>query len=198
MQTEASRVTAPDALMTAEQLFEYSLPDKRVELVRGRLLIREPPGMRHGEFAARLVTALSNFLAVHRTARGAPATLGRVLTCDPGFVLERNPDTVRAPDVAYVSRERFPGPVPVRYGERAPDLAIEIRSPTDRSGAVLSKVSQWLTAGALLVWVIDPGRQLAIVYRADDSQSILTVQDVLDGEDVLPGFALPLADLFAE
>lgn len=191
-------MTIPDVLMTADELFEYSLPDKRVELIRGRLLIREPPGMRHGEFAARLVVAIGNFLSADRAARGASATLGRVLTCDPGFTLERNPDTVRAPDVAYVSRERFPGPVPIRYGEFAPDLAIEIRSPTDRSGAVLSKVSQWLTAGARLVWVVDPGRQLATVYRADDSQAILARHEALDGEDLLPGFVLPLEELFAE
>ena len=117
---------------------------------------------------------------------------------DPGFTLARNPDTVRAPDIAYVSRERLDGPVPHGFGEFAPDLAVEIQSPTDRPGAVLAKVGGWLTAGSHLVWVVDPIRQLVTVYRADGSQTLLGVHDVLRGESLLPGFSLSLDELFAE
>lgn len=194
---EAPRVTTPAALMTAEELLTYPMPDKRVELVRGRLLVREPPGMRHGECAMRIGVALSNFLSWDRESRGAAETRGRVLTCDSGFTLSRNPDTVRGPDVAYVSRERWAGPLPDGYGEFAPDLAVEIRSPSDRLGAVLAKVGDWLDAGSHLVWVVDPARRLVTVYRADGSQAMLGTEDVLDGGDVLPGFALPMAELFA-
>ncbi len=195
---EASpRVTTPAALMTAEELLAYPLPNKRVELVRGRLLVREPPGMRHGEHAARVVAALISYLSSDRTASGAAQTRGRVVTCDSGFTLARNPDTVRAPDVAYVSRERWAGPLPDGYGEFAPDLAVEVRSPSDRPGAVLSKVGDWLDAGAQLVWVVDPASQQVAVYRADGSQAVLGVDDALEGDDVLPGFAYPISELFA-
>ena len=194
---ETARVTTPAALMTAEELLAYPMPDKRVELVRGRLIVREPPGMRHGEYASRVVVALSNFLVRDRESRGAAETRGRVLTCDPGFTLARNPDTVRGPDVAYVSRERWAGPLPDGYGEFAPDLAVEIRSPSDRLGAVLAKVGDWLDAGAQLVWVVDPARQLVTVYRADGSQAMLGIDDVLDGGDVLHGLAVSIAELFA-
>jgi len=190
--------TTPVALMTAEELLLYPMPDKRVELVRGHVVVREPPGMHHGECAVRVVVAISTFLHHDRSQRGAPFTRGRVFTCDTGFTLARNPDTVRGPDVAYVSRVRWAGPLPQGYGEFAPDLAVEIRSPGDRPGAVLAKVGDWLEAGALLVWVVDPARALISVYRADGSQALLGISDALDGGDVLPGFALALAELFAE
>ena len=195
---EAPAVTTPVALMTAEELLMYPMPDKRVELVRGRLVVREPPGMRHGEFAVRMVVALSNFLLRDRELREAVDTLGRVFTCDSGFTLARNPDTVRGPDVAYVSRQRLTGPVPVGYGEFAPDLAIEIRSPSDRIGAVLAKVGDLLDAGSQLVWVVNPARQQVTVFSADGSQEVLGAGDFLSGGEVLPGFAYSIAELFAE
>ena len=186
------------ALITAEELLAYPTPDKRVELVRGRLIVREPPGMRHGECAVRITVAISNYLARDRELQRAAVTRGRVLTGDVGFTLARNPDTVRGPDVAYVSRERWAGPLPVGYGEFAPDLVVEVRSPSDRVGAVLAKVGDWLDAGSLVVWVVDPSRQQVIVYRADGSQAMLGVEDVIDGESLLPGFTLSIAELFAD
>ena len=194
-----SRVTPPPALMTAEELLTYPEPDnKRTELVRGRLVVREPPGMYHGEYAARVVMAIGTYLIHDQAARGAEQTRGRVLTCDPGFTLARNPDTVRAPDVAYVSRARWAGPMPHGYGEFAPDLAVEIQSPNDRPGAVLAKIGDWLNAGALLVWVIDPIRRAVAVYRADGSHAVLDDTESLNGGDVLPGFTYAVAELLAE
>ncbi len=192
-------MTAPPALMTAEELLAYPEPDnKRSELVRGRLVVREPLGMYHGEYAARVVMAIGNYLIRDRAASGAEQTRGRVLTCDPGFTLARNPDTVRAPDVAYVSRVRWAGPMPHGYGEFAPDLAVEFQSPNDRPGAVLAKVGDWLNAGALLVWVVDPIRRAVAVYRADGSHAVLDDTESLDGGDVLPGFTHAIAELLAE
>ncbi len=190
---ETSRLTAHDALMTAEELLVYPMPDKRVELVRGRLVVREPPGMRHGECAMRIGVALSNFLMQDRESSRATATRGRVVTCDAGFTLARGPDTVRGPDVAYVSRERWAGPRPDGYGEFAPDIAVEVRSPSDRAGELLAKVGDWLDAGTSLVWIVDPLRRTAQIFRPDGSVSLLGVADSLDGEDVLPGFSLPVA-----
>lgn len=196
--TGTLRVTTPAALITAEELFAYDMPNKRVELVRGQLIVREPPGMRHGEHAARIVGALISYLSHDRAASGATLTRGRVVTCDSGFTLARNPDTVRAPDVAYVSRERWAGPLPVGYGEFAPDLAVEVRSKNDRPGAVLSKIGDWLDAGTQLVWIVDATNEQVAVYRADGPQAMLGVADMLDGGDVLPGFTYAVAELFAD
>jgi len=144
-----------------------------------------------------VVLAIGNYLIRDRDVRGAEQTQGRVLTCAPGFTLARNPDTVRAPDVAYVSRARWAGPMPHGYGEFAPDLAVEIQSPHDRPGAVLVKVGDWLNAGTLMVWVIDPIRRTVAVYGADGSHALLDDVESLDGGDVLPGFTYAVAGLLA-
>jgi len=171
--------------MTAEELLRLNLPDKRTELVRGVLVVREPAGYQHGDVAMRLAAAIFT----HVQARG----LGRVFAAETGFTLARKPDTVRAPDVAFISTARLPDPPPRGFAELAPDLAVEVLSPDDRPGEVLAKVADWLNAGARLVWVVDPVRVLARVYRADGSESILDDADALRGEDVLPGFEYPLS-----
>jgi Uma2 family endonuclease len=176
------------ALMTAEDLLRLNLPTKRTELVRGVLVVREPAGYEHGEVAARLMLAIGNYVEAHG--------LGRVLAAETGFALARNPDTVRAPDVAFISAARVPHPPPRGFAELAPDLAVEVLSPDDRPGEVLQKVADWLTAGTRLVWVVDPIRALARVYRADGTESLLGETDALLGEDVLPGFAYELGAVF--
>ncbi len=182
--THLGAMTTSD-LMTAEELLALNLPDKRTELIRGRLVVREPAGFLHGDVAARILVAL----AVHVRARA----LGRVLAAETGFTLERNPDTVGAPDVAFVQASRRPNPVPRGFAELAPDLAVEVLSPDDRPGEVLLKVGAWLRAGTQLVWVVDPARSSARVYRADGTTRELTRDDSLDGELVVPGFTHPLA-----
>jgi Uma2 family endonuclease len=115
-----------------------------------------------------------------------------VFAAETGFQLATDPDTVRAPDVAFVARDRLPLSGTTGYPALAPDLAVEVLSPGDRPGEVLTKVADWLSAGTRLVWVVDPERRMARVYRRDGSESILAVDGVLEGEDVLPGFACPL------
>lgn len=177
------------ALLTAKDVERLSLPDKQVELVRGRLVVREPPGTWHGAVAANLLYYLSDF--VRREG------LGLVFAQDTGFKIASDPDTVRAPDVAFVSRERA-GAIRGRgYAELAPDLLAEILSPDDRPAEVLAKVADWLAAGTRLVWVIDPERSQARVYRQDGSLSVLGEDDSLDGEDVLPGFSCQLASVLS-
>ena len=182
--------------MTAEELVGYEIPGKRVELVRGQLVVREPASLRHGELSLRVGVALANHLAREREEQRWTLTRGRLATADPGFTLARSPDTVRAPDVAYISRERYSGPMPEGYPEFAPDLAVEVRSRGDRAGEVLAKVADWLSAGTTLVWVIDPAREVATVYRADGTVAVLGLDDALGGEALLPGFVLPLRELF--
>jgi Uma2 family endonuclease len=190
-------LTAPDG-MTAEQLLSYSVPGKRIELVRGQLVVREPASFRHGDVGLRLGIALGIHLAQEQKANGWATKRDRLATLDPGFTLARAPDTVRAPDLAYVSRDRHPDPMPDGFPELAPDLAVEVRSPTDRAGAVVAKVGDWLSAGTLLVWSVDPQREQVVVYRADGSVSALGACDTLTGETVLPGFAIALELLFAD
>ena len=174
----------PPALRTADELLH--LPDKHAELVRGVLIVREPPGLPHGRIAVELAVALTT----HARTNG----LGRVYV-ESGFQLASNPDTVRGPDLAFISHSRIPDPEPRGFPNFAPDLAVEILSPDDRPGEVLSKVGDYLSAGTMLVWVVDPDRRLARVYRADGSEQIVTDRESLQGEDVVPGFACPLATI---
>ena len=180
------RMDSRVALMTADELLHLHLPDKRTELVRGRLIVREPAGWTHGVVAMNIGAKL----AAHVNQHGA----GVVLAAETGFRLESDPDTVRAPDVAFVARDRIPES-PRGFPALAPDLAVEVLSPDDRAGEVLAKVGEWLSAGTKLVWVVDPARFLARVYRADGSETAVSVDSTLDGEDLLPGFSCPLASV---
>ena len=176
-------------VLTAADVERISLPGKLVELVRGRLVVREPPGTRHGAIAANLAFLLSD----HVRRRG----LGTVFAQDTGFKIAADPDTVRAPDVAFVARERGDR-IPARgYAELAPDLLAEILSPDDRPGEVLAKVADWLAAGTQLAWLVDPERSEVRVYRRDGSLSVLREHDALEGEHVLPGFSCLVKDVLS-
>jgi len=170
--------------MTADELFQVRIPDKRVELVKGALVVREPAGYTHGRVAMNLTLRLGSH--VERTGAG------QLFAAETGFTLARGPDTVRAPDVAFVRRERLPDAEPRGFPELAPDLVVEVLSPDDRPGKVLAKVADWLIAGTRLVWVIDAERRQARVYRQDGSEALITAEQALDGETVLPGFSCPL------
>lgn len=176
-------------LMTADELLVTPFPNKRTELVRGVLVVREPAGFRHGVVSATLTKLLAHHVDSNR--------LGLVLAAETGFKLATDPDTVRAPDVAFVSRARLPDPAPLGYPALAPDLVVEVLSPDDRSGETLTKVGEWLTAGSQLVWVVDPAHRLARVYRADGSETVVAEADALEGEDVVPGFSCRLGEILS-
>lgn len=175
-------------LMTADELLREQPPHKRSELVRGSLLVREPGGARHGAVAHLVARRLGN----HVEEQG----LGRVYAAETGFKLESDPDTVRAPDVAFVARERLPESEPAGFPDYAPDLVVEVLGSDDRPGQVLAKIGDWLNRGVRLVWVVDPERRCARVYRADGSVSLLDAGEALIGEDLLPGFRLTLKELW--
>jgi Uma2 family endonuclease len=179
-------MVAPE-LLTADDLSRLNIQDKRTELVRGRLVVREPAGFRHGVVALEIARRLSDFV----TSR----SLGVVVAAETGFTLFRDPDTVRAPDAAFVRADRVPQPLPRGYAAFAPDFVVEVLSPDDRAGEVLAKISDWLGAGVRLVWVLDPERRVARVYRSDGSEAMIAAENTLDGEDVLPGFTCRLSDL---
>jgi len=186
MPAEPAYVPDMTQLMTAEDLLQPHVPE-HADLVRGVLVVREPPGFRHGEITVRLASALMIHVDAHN--------LGRVVGGDAGFKLQSHPDTVRGADIAFVSWERLPQRSPVGFPSLGPDLVVEVLSPGDRPGATLAKVADWLSAGTRLVWVIDAERRLARVYRADGTETTLGAAGVLDGEDVLPGFSCPLASI---
>lgn len=179
---------APSAApLSADDLFRARVPDKRLELVRGELIVREPAGSLHGVVAMNLGVELAVY--VKRTAAGG------VFAAETGFKLASNPDTVRAPDVAFIAQDRLPPRDARGYAAVAPDLVVEVLSPDDRPGEVLAKVADWLSAGCRLVWVVDPDARVARVYRHDGSETIVTTTGALDGEDVLPGFSCSLATI---
>lgn len=176
--------TAP---MTAEELLRLHPPHKRTELVDGVMLVREPAGFRHGVIAHRL----SMLVGAHVVRHG----LGSTVAAETGFILRRSPDTVRAPDVAFVARDRLPPHDTRGFAELAPELVVEVLSPDDQPGEVLAKCADWLRAGCRLVWVVDPDRREVRVYRADGSVAVVRERGVVDGEDVLPEFSCTVAEM---
>lgn len=174
-------------LLTAD---EYSrTPDDGLRhTLQAGLLIAEPqPFPRHAQIQARLAYVLTEFVDAR--------ALGVVLT-EGGFLLSRNPDTVRGPDVSFVRADRFNAEEAGRgYFRGAPDLAIEILSPSNRPGETHAKVADYLAAGARLVWVIDPIHHVVAVYRSLLSPRRIAADGVLEGEDVLPEFSIPIADV---
>jgi Uma2 family endonuclease len=174
--------------MTAQELFEYMHEPFRTELVAGTLFEMEPAGALHGAVAARVGQLLSN----HVLANG----LGVVFGAETGFHLESDPDTVRAPDASYVSSERIAQTgIPREFYPGPPDVAFEVTSPRDRPGEAASKTQSWLSAGALAVVVIDPRRRSVTIHRPGRTSAPLGEADVVDLDDVLPGFAPPVAEL---
>src|SRR5438093_6750953 len=161
------------SLMTADELLHVRIPDQRVELVRGTLVVREPPGYTHG----RVTVNLAVRLAAHLDNSGAP----QVIVAETGFTLARNPDTVRGPDLAVLRRDRVPVPEPRGFLELGPDLVVEVLSPGDRPGEVLAKVADWLSAGTKHAGVIDPARRITRVYRADGRELTRTADQALAG-----------------
>ena len=175
--------------ITAEELERMPEGDDRVELVRGEV-VREPPaGYHHGRIAIPVAHAILNYLEKNN--------IGFVMGADTGFVLSRDPDTVRAPDMAYVSSERAAQQKRKEgFFVGAPDLAVEVVSPDDTAGEVEGKVLDYLQAGSKLVWVIHPKTETVTVYRPSGEVKVLTINDTLKGGDVLPGFELAVKDIF--
>ncbi|HUF90543.1 MAG TPA: Uma2 family endonuclease [Gemmatimonadota bacterium] len=186
MRTDPSTLDArPLTLAEFERLPDE--PGCRMELVRGRV-VREPPaGFDHSEIAQRIALMLGRF--VRETSAGT------VVGADCGFVLFDEPPTVRAPDAAFVSQKRL-GFDPKGFAPLAPDLAVEVLSPSNTMSEIHEKVLDYLDAGSRLVWVVDPGPRTVTVYRSRDAIRLLTENDELDGADVLPGFRVKVSDLF--
>ncbi len=176
--------------ITAEE-FEKFDPDWRYDLIRGELRPMPPmPGYEHGVLAADFAVEAGSYVRQF--------DLGACFAAETRFLIERRPDTALAPDWAFIAKARLPKPRPKGFAPLVPDAVLEIRSPGDRERAVKEKTRRWLDAGVRLVWELDPKTRTLTVHRPDAPPRALGVNDTLLGEDVLPGFALPLRRLFVE
>lgn len=171
--------------LTADELLELPRGSERHELVNGELITMSPAGANHGDVAAVIGSHLHVYVREHR--------LGKTYAAETGFLLSRNPDTVLAPDASFVRSERvarlskyFPGP---------PDLAVEVLSPNDTASEVEAKVRHWLQAGCRIVIVVDPEKK-TVTVNTQQGTTRLSDGDTLDGGDVVPGWQLPLRELF--
>ena len=176
------KVPADKNTITLEEFLENDL--EGYEYVKGELVAMPPPSMEHGEISVNIIRYLDRHVYKHQ--------LGRLYTAETTFQLD---DRLVKPDVAFVSTERLPenrrkgSPIP-------PDLAIEIVSPTDKQYDVTEKAFAYLKAGTRVVWVVEPIAKTVMVYRSETDFTLLTSEDTLTGEDVVPGFACPVAQLF--
>jgi Uma2 family endonuclease len=170
-----------------------NLPDDgyEYELREGELVQMPPCSNESSEVGLTIAAALKVFVKQH--------SLGLVSGADGGYTLQRTRPTVLAPEAAFVSRDRVPPREKRRrYLELAPDLVAEVISPSDRAGEVHQKVMLWLSHGVRILWLVDPVKETVTVYRPDRGPILLHIGDVLDGDDVIPGFTLPVADIFPE
>lgn len=174
-------------ILTAEDLLRRGdLP--RCELIDGRVVEMSPSGFDHG----RVVSRVNKLLTIHIDEHG----LGIGVGAETGFVLQRDPDRVRAPDFAFIRHERMPSGAVPGFFEGAPDLAVEVNSPFDRASEVLAKVDDWLRCGAASCWVVDPPTKSITVHRAAGVRRFRS-GDVIDDEATLPGLVLRIDEVFA-
>lgn len=175
--------------VTADELFARRKDGFRYELVKGELRKMSPAGSEHGA----IIVNITGLLWQHVTSK----KLGVCFGAETGFKIAADPDTVRAPDVAFVRRERVPeGGIPKKFWPGAPDLAVEVLSPGDSLEEVEEKVEDWLTAGASAVWVVSPKRRSVTVYRSMTDVTRLAESDELDGGDTVEGFQCKVSEIF--
>ncbi|HEY4234346.1 MAG TPA: Uma2 family endonuclease [Lacipirellulaceae bacterium] len=178
------------SIVTAADLLEFPTGmGKRYELVLGELRVMSPSSWRHGNVVSNLHRILASFVKQH--------DLGMMFGAETGFRLTRDPDTVRAPDIAFIAKRNLPADLPQEaFWPGPPDLAVEVLSPSDRTVEVNEKIEAWLAAGTTAVWVVDPRLRTVSVYLAGSSGHIYSSAETLEGGSVAPGFLCPLDEVF--
>jgi Uma2 family endonuclease len=179
-------------LMTAEEFEVSPLNDRWVELVQGEILRMSPTGPLHGEIALTIGAAIRNWVGQHKK--------GKAYAAETGFILSRDPDTVRAPDAAFVASTELAEQQKRKKGffEGAPDLVVEVMSPGDTDEEVRMKVLDYLNAGTRLIWIVSPRTQTVTVYQSLSEIKVLTREETLDGGDVLPGLTIAVSEIFGD
>lgn len=184
MSTRTRLLTADEFLVWPEE------PGFRQELIRGEVVTMPLPGGRHGRVAGKILRRVGDHVEADQ--------LGETFAAETGYIVERDPDTVRGADVSFVARHRL---ALITNEEKhipfAPDLAVEVRSPSDRDTEVDEKTQLWLAAGSQLVWVVDPADRTIVVHRRGAEPVVLHENDEIEGGDVIPGFRCRVADFFA-
>jgi Uma2 family endonuclease len=176
-------------IMTAEQLLAAGDSLGRCELIKGDLRMMTPAGGRHGDITSILHYRLSAHIYENR--------LGKLFAAETGFILERDPDTVRAADIAFIAADRLADARTTGFIPIPPDLAVETLSPGDRASEVAEKIQWWLDHGAREAWVVDPENRTLTLHAADQTARVFREHETLDHSAALPGFALALADVFS-
>lgn len=175
--------------MTADELWRLPKVDKLYELVQGELITMPPAGFDHGAIGMCVASLLFQHVRSHK--------LGCVVGPDTGFVLAHDPDTVRAPDVAFVRQDRLMTPRPVKYWDGAPDLAVEVLSPSDSATEMDAKVQEYLDAGTTEVIVITPKLKMVKIFRHGQTATVLRSGDILRDLESVPGFQCHIDEIFA-
>lgn len=179
---------AAPVLLTAEEFARRHSGDY-VELIDGEVVPIMPGGARHGQVCARVCRLVGGFIDDHK--------LGLVCSNDTFVLTRRGPDRVRGGDVVFWSKQRWPsGEAPEGVIEVPPDLVVEVKSPTDRWGAVNIKLGEYLNAGVGVVVIVDPKTETATAHREEEFQQVFHNGDEFTLPDVLPGFAVPVAQFF--
>ncbi len=173
---------------TAQDLLSLQNDGDRYELIQGELIPLSPSGEQHGAIVATLTVLLGHFILTHK--------LGRPYGAETGFLVSTEPDTVRAPDFAFIRAERLQGSPGTGYRHGTPDLAAEVISPGDTYSGMTEKALLWLDAGAQEVWLLDPRKRTVSVYLAKDWIRLLTAEDNLSS-DLFPGWQMAVGELFS-
>jgi Uma2 family endonuclease len=175
-------------LLTAEEFFLLPKPTggSRQELVRGEIVTMPPHGGSHGVCCSKAGRHIGNFVEGNSD--------GTVVSNGTGFITDRDPDSVRGPDISYWSKERLKE-VPVGYIEIAPDMLVEVLSPSNTWKQIRAKIKEYFAKGVRLVWVIAPEDRILTIYRTADEGRVLHETATVTGEDVLPGFSCRVSDL---
>lgn len=179
----------PQRIMTADELLHDTAYEKGYELVQGRLIKMSPTGGIHGFIVGDATRIIGEFVAANQ--------LGRICGAETGFLISRNPDTVLAPDIAFVQASRVPtGPTAEGFLPLAPDLAVEVASPDQYRPKMAAKARDWLAAGVSMVWIFWPKRKEIDVWQPGQPMVTRKATDTLDGGSVLPGFQHPVSGFF--
>ena len=180
--------TVSNKLMTADELLMLPKGDgRRFELIRGVLIEKMAAGGTQGVPGSRIDGILFEYAENNDH--------GITVSCETGYLLERGPDTVRVPDVAWFAPDRFPEGF-VGFPELVPDLAVEVKSPSNSWPEIRTKAAMWLNYGSQQVWVADPPTATITIFRLNTAPVTLTEDDILDGGELLPGFSTPVWRLF--